>query len=322
MRGRHEIIVRNRRLEFDLEIERNITILTGESATGKTSLSNLIRQYEELGRKSGVTIQCDVPCRVLEGTDWEHRLSTVHDSILFTDEGQPFIRSEAFAKAVEGSDNFFVLITREGLPNLPYSVKAILELKKTTSRFKRTYNRAYPLYEKLLNPKAVIAEADFILTEDSNAGYQFFSYLAEKENTDCSSSNGKSNIPTVAAANFGKRVLIIADGAAIGSEMRKIYELSLDFQDKMRLYLPESFEWILLQSNILHDREIQEILQHPQDYIDGESYFSWERYFTQLLIEKTKDSVFSYSKKQLNSVYLLPEHLDKIVDTVAGQSGQ
>ena len=44
-----------------------------------------------------------------------------------------------------------MLVTREDLSTLPYSVNAILELKKTTSRFKRTYNKAYPVYDSGLS---------------------------------------------------------------------------------------------------------------------------------------------------------------------------
>ena len=45
--------------------------------------------------------------------------------ILFTDEENAFIRTEQFASAVRDSDNYFVIITRESLYNLPYSVEEI-----------------------------------------------------------------------------------------------------------------------------------------------------------------------------------------------------
>ena len=75
-------------------------------------------------------------------------------------------------------------------------------------------------------------------------------------------------------------------------------------QKKTVLYLPESFEYLILQSGILDDKEVREILAAPQEYIESQSYFSWERYFTALLIEKTNDSYLKYSKKALNPVYL------------------
>ena len=70
------------------------------------------------------------------------------------------------------------------------------------------------------------------------------------------------------------------------------------------LYLPESFEWLILSSGILKDTEVAQILQTPSDYIDGKDYFSWERYFTALLTEKTAGTYLNYTKKTLNGAYL------------------
>ena len=178
MKGKHKIEVRSRRVVFTLELERNITIIKGDSATGKTTLVDMLESYEALGAKSGITVQCDKKCRVLSGIDWEERLQYMKDSIVFVDEGNEFMTSEAFAKAIRSTDNYYVLITRENLYQLPYSVDAVLELKKTTSRFKRTYNRSYPYYNSI--PKAVetLMAADQILTEDSNSGYQMFQHIA------------------------------------------------------------------------------------------------------------------------------------------------
>ena len=56
---------------MNMEIRRNITIIQGNSATGKTTLVNMLRQAENLGNSSGIDVQCDVPCRILEGTSWK-----------------------------------------------------------------------------------------------------------------------------------------------------------------------------------------------------------------------------------------------------------
>lgn len=59
-----------------------------------------------------------------------------------------------------------------------------------------------------------------------------------------------------------------------------------------------------LISGIITDKEVQFILEKPQNYIECSAYFSWERFFTALLIEKTKQSYMQYTKHKLNSVYL------------------
>lgn len=130
MKGKHKIEVRSKRIVFTIELERNITILRGDSATGKTTLIKMLSDYETYGRKSGVTVVCDKTCRVLAGVYWETQLNTIRDSIVFVDEGSTFVSSLDFARAFKRTDNYYVLVTRENLSTLPYSVNAILELKK------------------------------------------------------------------------------------------------------------------------------------------------------------------------------------------------
>ena len=71
----------------------------------------MIRQFTNLGNSSGIELVCDVPCRVLEGIDWQIILHNISGNIIFIDEENAFIKTEQFAKAVRESDNYFVLIT-------------------------------------------------------------------------------------------------------------------------------------------------------------------------------------------------------------------
>ena len=71
-----------------------------------------------------------------------------------------------FARAIQKTDNYYVLGTREDLSTLPYSVNAILELKKTTSRSKRTDNKAYPIYDSLSASNVQLGDVEQLLTEE------------------------------------------------------------------------------------------------------------------------------------------------------------
>ena len=250
MRGTYEVKVSNVNVSFTLELERNITILSGDSATGKTTLIEMLRDFEESGRSSGVTVHCKRPCRVLTNADWEYRLNGIRDSIVFLDEGNAFVKSEAFARAIQNSSNYYVIVTRESLYQLPYSVKAILKLK-TTGRRGKTYVRAYPQYDHLADPVSEISRIQEIVTEDSNAGYEMFDHIATKNHISCISAQGKSNVFSQLVNRTADRVLVIADGAAFGSELEKIYRLMESQPNKITLYLPESFEWLVLKSGML-----------------------------------------------------------------------
>ena len=104
---------------------------------------------------------------------------------------------------------------------------------------------------------------------------------------------------------------MIADGAAFGPEMDRVMRL-IEVKDDAALYLPKSFEWLILSSGILKDNEIGLMLEEPSAYIESRKYFSWERFFTALLVEKAEGTYLAYSKKTLNKAYL-NEHIKEAV---------
>lgn len=314
MKGKHKIEVRSKRIVFTIELERNITILRGDSATGKTTLVEMLSAYENYGRKSGVTIVCDKTCRVLSGALWEAQLKDIQDTIMFVDEGSTFVSSLDFARAIQKTDNYYVLVTREDLSTLPYGVNAILELKKTTSRFKRTYNKAYPIYDSLSASNVQLGDVEKLLTEEANSGYQLFTKVGEKYGIVCISAAGKDNIKQKIFPLKSEKILVIADGAAFGPQMNDIYRLMQEASAKFSLYLPESLEWLLLKADLIGQSDILEILEHPADFIESSEFFSWERFFTNLLEQRTKDIPYMrYDKAKLPEFYLQEENLKKII---------
>lgn len=306
MKGSHRVIIEAKRVKYDFTLTRNITILTGDSASGKTVLIDYIRDYRRYGSESGVMVSCDRECRTLDNEDWEMQLKRITNSIIFIDEGNRFVTSKEFAKLALESDNYFVLATREKMPMLPYSVQEIYGFRESGKyhEAKQKYNEMYHLYGETSAQSSI--EPELVITEDSNSGYDFFAKLSEQKNVNCISANGKSNIIKClqdSEKTQGTR-LIIVDGAAFGSEMKEVYEY-LNTVGNVVLYAPESFEWLLLSSNTIPNANVTEILQEPENYIDSKKYASWERFFTALLIDMTKgDPVWSYSKKKISSVYV------------------
>lgn len=229
MKGAHRVIVETKKIKYDFVVKRNITILTGDSGSGKTVLIDYIRDYRRYGADSGVFVSCDCDCRTLDNEDWERQLEEITGSIVFIDEGNRFLPTQRFAELVQQSDNYFVIATREKLPMLPYSIKEIYGFRES-GKFRHTkqkYNEIYHLYGEISNSDSIE---------------------------------------------------------------------------------PESFEWLLLASNTIPDVNVSAILEQPENYIDSAKYISWERYFTDLLIESTKDSpLWRYAKKKLPSVYLSPK---------------
>ncbi len=302
MKGIHKVVVGAKYLKYEFELRRNLTIIRGDSATGKTTLVDMIRTHMNDGESGPVTLNCDKSCYVVEGNLWKGQLDNIQDSIVFIDEGNEFVKTKDFARAIQQTDNYYVIVTREGLPALPYSVEEVYGIR-TSGKYgtlKRSYHSFYRIYPDSTTEKI---KPEKILTEDSNSGYQFFDAVCAEHQIQCDTANGKSNVFSYLKAHKDEKILVIADGAAFGPEMDRVLQL-VQTRKNLALYLPESFEWLILSSGILKDAETTQILQTPSNYIDSKKYFSWERYFTELLTEKTSRTYLNYTKKTLNEAYL------------------
>ena len=189
MKGKHRIVVSTKRQKYEFELRRNLTILRGDSATGKTTLIEMIQDHENDPLGSPVELISDKKCYVLEGTLWKEQLAGITDSIVFIDEGNTFVKAEEFAGVIQNTDNYYVMRLMESRKNIV-------------------------------------------------------------------------------------------------------------------LYLPESFEWLILSAGVLKNAAMEKILKNPSEYVESRNYFSWERFFTALLIEETKGTYLAYFKRNLNPVYL------------------
>ncbi|MCR1842913.1 translation initiation factor 2 [Murimonas intestini] len=315
MTGKYRIIIQNKRIRYDFEIKRNITIIRGDSATGKTVLVDMVREYYENGVESGIKLQCNKSCVVLEGRNWKMQLASIKNSIVFIDEVSGFVSSKDFASELQKTDNYYVIVTRESLSTLPYSVNEIYGIRNSGKygSLKQTYNELYQLYGKgnFLNE----VRPDTVLTEDANSGYQFFYTICKKRRLECISAKGKSNIFSYLTKHNVGKILVIADGAAFGAEMEKVIKL-MEIREDIVLYLPESFEWLILKSGVIHDSELPAFLDAPYDYAESSKYLSWERYFTELIVKKTQGTYLRYSKHILNEVYVHIEIADRILENM------
>lgn len=315
MIGKYDIEVVTRKVDYQLTVERNITILRGNSATGKSTLYRAIKQFENDGRASGIKLTCDRPCVILEGKNWENDLKEIKQSIVFVDEGAKFINTEEFATAIKKSDNYYVLMTRQDLGNLPYSIHEIYELD--TNRIgNRMFCKQQQIYKS--NNIAQNAIISKIVTEDSKTGYEFYNEYAKTHNIQCEHADGKTNVSKkIVNKNNSQTTLIIVDGAAYGSEMNNTMILINSIPGYI-LFTPESFEWLLLNSNILNEPYITEVLKAPYNYIESSEFFSWEKYFTDLLNKATKESnIMPYNKSNNKSlkIFTTGNNMKRVIES-------
>lgn len=313
MRGNIKIVVSTKRLRYELLLRRNITVIQGDSASGKTTLIQILNDYLSDKTGPGTEVICDRKCAVLSG-DMESaisRLNGLTDTIVFVDEQERFLYSKAFAKEVLDSNCYFVFITRDGLNMLPYSVNEIYCLKSSGyyQNTRQVYNfmhQVYPLVD--INEEV---KASVILSEDSNAGYEMYKAICQSEKVICDSARGKSNIAKYILSHKEEEIFAIVDGAAFGADMQSAMH-ALKESKGSHIWAPESFEYLILQSGIIQGEGLREILEKPEDYIESGEYSSWERFFTRLLENLTENTIYSYNKKKLNPNFLTRGNINKI----------
>lgn len=317
MKGKHHIVIETGRLKYEFDIRRNITVIQGESATGKTTLISLIQNYAQAGERSGVHIQSDVPCVVCSSdpTIWRVWMDTVHGSIVFFDEGNHFVYSREFAEYIRESDNYYVFISRKPLKNLPYSIQEIYGIR-TTGKYhfpEKVYHEFYPIYtskEKLIHGENMV-----LLIEDAKSGLQFYQRVGE--NVQCISAGGNSGVyGKLMELPSNQKVTVIADGAAFGAYIHDLLEIR-NVRGEVGIYLPESFEWIILKSGAVGSADITEILEQPEKYIDSSVYFSWEQFFTALLKDKSSAAEYmQYRKEMLSDYYMTETNIRRIMNVL------
>lgn len=321
MKGKQTVHVENAKASYDFELHRNITVIRGKSASGKTTLYDMIEDYSRRKEKSGVRISSSRPCTAITDSDWEEALKRLQNHIIFIDEGSEYISSKAFAKALQHNSNYFVLFTRENLFELPYSVREIYEISMVgRSRKKHCLKPLYDLNENYYlaeKDSAEFRQMEILLTEDSKSGYDFFRTCFDTKNIRCQSCGSKTKIFEWLKEHADQEIFVFADGAAFGSEIDSVKKWTEEHSGQSLICLPESFEWLLLKSGVIPDSSLEGILQNPVDFVDSRDYISWERYFTKLLTELSAGKPYSYTKKKLNPYYAAPANAKKIMGLIA-----
>lgn len=307
MKGRHVINVVSRKASYTLKLERKVSVIKGNSGTGKSSFIRLISEYLEYGKNSGIKIKVDssVSLGVLtNSSEWERILDSVHDTILFIDEDVEYLYSEGFQKELWAADCYVVIVSRSGgFTGLPYSIFGIYEFV-TEKKGENTTTSMYELYEKEYK------DGDFclVVTEDSNSGYEMAKYVLASDDTEVLSAGGNSSVYSMLAKAWHPNgdICVNVDGAAFGAYIEPILKYA-EIKGNVMISAPESFEFVILNFSDVKkylSSDCGELIR-TYDYCEGNEYGTWEKYYEKLLMRVTADHLgFVYNKRKLNPWFL------------------
>ena len=314
MTGSYHFSVYNNKIRYEFDINRNITIIKGNSATGKTTLLDILNKVL-LEENSGFTVITDakfVVFRNVYNQSWKDTFIRNKNHIVFIDEDYRFVHDKEFLSILQESGCYAVIVSRDPIESLPYSIKSVYGIRESSKYggLAPIVNEFYELYDI---DSIDLPKINRVCTEDKKAGKQFFYSVFENSSIIVDDAGGKSNIKN--DLNKNDNTLYIVDGAAFGSNIEEFLYYKNESKRNSFIWAPESFEYLLLKSNIINIESIKDILNNPVNYIESSEYVSWERFFTALLIKCTTGTIYKYSKSELNEIYKQDKVKSKIVDS-------
>ena len=246
MKGRYNIRIRNSICEFNLCIERNITVIRGDSGTGKTVFADIVQDYNEYGESSGISIETSSDIDIVRLTSIDNINNYRKGSTIFVvDEFDKLLRNEdLFVKDTSELDCYFILITRKKLSSLPYSINSLYRFVVDGSMISLEKPYHVNTLQRIYHDNFEFMTPDVVYTEDKGSGNQFFKMVLS---CDCVSSGGKGNVyKKLKSCNmYKKNAVAIVDGAAFGSDVEDVVQLSRH-SSYVYLIAPESFEYSIL----------------------------------------------------------------------------
>lgn len=318
MRGSFYFKIHNKRLSYNIVLQRSITIIKGDSGTGKTVMLNMISDYIDQGRNSGVHISTNASSfRVLKNsTEWVSDLKSHENTIYFADEDVSYIITKAFADLLFKTGSYLVFISRSGRTGyLSYSISDIyyFKCKKANDKYANSLYHTVYTFNNEFKP-------DLILTEDSTSGKDIISHAV---NYKVESAFGKDNIINRLEefANNYNNIYIIVDGAAYGNQIASLLSKIEELPNNVAIFAPESFEYLLLNTS-LFKKFCKDELINTSDYVESSVYGTWENYFESLLKKlcSNYNGVVYYKTNwsSLNKFFKQPVILDEVRNQLQG----
>lgn len=299
MIGSYIFNIRNKKVNFELNIDRQFTIIRGNSSTGKSYFTDIVYDYYNRV-ENGLSPQSKVYTTFTKVVVVKSMkdLKDVKGALVIADEQYATFKSDSFSNIVKKSDNYYLLICRDDLPNIPYSVKSIYRFESNLVRENgKVYTKT--VLKNFYSDVNSDVKPTKLLTEDLGLGLDFYKYGVLK-NSESTKGNGNMLSCLVESGKKEGVIVGVVDSAAFGPFIKDVVDWFKKNESKADLYLllPESFEWLVLKSDLFkHNNFVQKVLREPHNYCDTTKFESWEKLFTAVAISEFKrDYNLNYSK--------------------------
>lgn len=279
----HYIKASSTKFKFYFKFKFKFSRIAGNSGIGKTYAYSVI--LEALRGTRGYKAESDLNIKLLTGIEETDSLlidSSKGGDVFVFDEYCDWILGNNFKSKLLVKDVYFVYISRNRASNISYDYRSLYFVYK--DKISGIVKNMTYIDDVLYNKYNSYTNFNSIVTEDEKSGYQFNEIISSKN---VISAGGKDNI-----RRYNNGCLCIVDGSAFGS----CIEECLDEFDTSVLYLINSFEWLLLKSNVIDDVDC---VLNKFNELCYPGFHSYEDMCTKKFIEYTQNTGIEYSKSKL-----------------------
>lgn len=318
-------------IRYEFILERQFTIVCGDSGTGKSILHDFIQLHfrnkdnkrvkivitpeftaDSIPRVRGLTEDLlDISDSGDTYDDGSYKLrwsEKPKNKIIFIDEKYSYLRGIGFAAAANYTDAYYVILTRDTrvAEYLNNSVWDFIHFKEIGD--KTIVNKAVKMYNEY---NGAIANYDEVLHEDSTTGKEI---CAKALSEVVDSVYGNINIVQNIENRPNSAILMVADGANFKNILSEIIDTSKEYLNTVYLLLPESTEYVLLHNNIFNvDSNVIGSIRNPSLMCDTTKYISYERMYEDVIAlahTNNSDKVPEYKKEKGLETYKTESFID------------
>ena len=230
------------------------------------------------------------------------------------DEQVKYIKSTDFIRILDKSGLYIIIISRDTLKCIDYSIKALYSIK-TEVRTSYSYSYLCNLYTS----SNFSTQPDVMVVEDSNSGFETMSDIMK---CDVLAASGKDNVINTLEKIVSKYkvICLFVDGDAFGGNIESVlswYETNKNTH-KLSIFYPDCFEWLLLCVSDAYKKYKEELLQ-TYDFADTLFFKSWERYYVDLLNQYLKEQRIhiAYDKGTIGEVWRIFESKEDMLKKIS-----
>lgn len=298
--------IQYRKYKLSLKLEDKITIICGDSATGKSTIHKVLN--------------VNSATKVIKVSDSSYKLRYIGTSdmldmtiqtgmfpeynIYIFDEGQIVI-TDSLARMIQESKNcYFIIVMRSKVGKLNFGLTAVKQLVSDNNKI----TRAKTIIEinKLAIEDLRTREIGECIIEDSGKAKQWFEALFSNLSFPITTPNaGKEQICALAEQLLKTKrpnagILLIFDECSFGvcyKQLKAILDSRTKYNDVLILSNYKSWEYLMLNSNFYKEAFIEYSIEQP----------IFEEKFYEIQLDKLSSSSGSHTRISHNSSTKLPK---------------